>query len=84
MDNDLAGYEVMIGKNSRGWNYENPTYENVPRDTSDKSICTEDTEAELELEPGLYFWSVSAIDEHRKKEPRTYYFPSDEQTFEIS
>ncbi len=84
LDNDLVGYEVMINDKPRGWDYEDPTYENVPRDTSDKSTFTENAKIELQLDPGVYFWSVKAIDEHRKKEPRTYYFPSSEQLFEIS
>ncbi len=82
-DNDLAGYEVMIATRSRGWNYEDPTYENVPKDTAEESIFTEYPSHEITLQPGKYFWSVRAIDAHRKKEPRTYYFPSDERYIEV-
>jgi len=74
-DNDIVGYEVMIGSRSRGWNYCDPEYDNVPHDTSDKPIFTEDTSLSLDLDPGVYYWSVRAVDSHRKKEPLTYYFP---------
>jgi len=82
-DEDLVGYEVLVGAQSRGWNYEDPVYDNVPRDTSGKPILTEDCQIEIALDPGKYYWSVKAIDKHREKEPRTYYFPSDEHTFEV-
>ena len=84
LDNDLVGYEVLIGRKSRGWNYEDPVYENVPKDTSDKPIFTEYPRLETRLDPGKYYWSVRAIDEHRKKEPRTYYFPSEECCFGVT
>jgi hypothetical protein len=81
-DNDLAGYEVMVNNVSRGWNYDNPEYQNVPRDTSDTRHFTEVTSLELtDLEKKRYFWSVKAIDSHVKKEKRTYYFPSEEKSF---
>ena len=83
-DDDLVGYEVLINTVSRGWNYEDPDYDNVPRDTSNESIFTEHHELEVRLGSGRYYWSVKAIDEHRKKEPRTYYFPSDEHCFEVT
>jgi len=78
-----VGYEVLVGAQSRGWNYEDPVYDNVPRDTSGKPILTEDCQIEIALDPGRHYWSVKAIDKHREKEPRTYYFPSDEHTFEV-
>lgn len=82
-DNDLVGYEVLVNTVSRGWNYEDPDYDNVPRDTSDKPIFTEHNEIEVTLDSGTYYWSVKAIDEHREKEPRTYYFPSDECSLKV-
>ena len=83
-DGDLVGYEIMVSNRSRGWNYDDPVYENVPKDTSETAVFSEDTQIEVELDPGRYFWSVRAVDEHRKKEARTYYFPSNEHSFEVA
>lgn len=83
IDNDLMGYEVMIGTQSRGWDYDDPNYENVPCDTSNTPIFAEEESFETQLDPGTYFWSVRAVDAHRKKEPRTYYFPSRELNFTV-
>jgi hypothetical protein len=82
-DNDLVGYDVMVSRQSRGWNYADPAYENVPMDTSDVSTFTEYRELELKVGKGQHFWSVRAVDEHRRKEPQTYYFPSNESEFTV-
>jgi hypothetical protein len=83
-DNDLLGYEVMISQRSRGWNYDDPAYERVPEDTSETCTFTEYPELELKPKKGRYYWSVRAVDDHRRKEPRTYYFPSNESEFTVS
>ena len=45
---------------------------------------TAETWIDVEIErPGTYFWSVSAYDGHRELEPETFYWSSDESSFEV-
>tara|TARA_Y100000310_G_scaffold305648_1_gene346039 strand:- start:206 stop:964 length:759 start_codon:yes stop_codon:yes gene_type:complete len=82
-DGDLRDYLVTIGKESRGWNYINPDYNNVPSDTKGETFMAWENKIELSFEKGTYYWSVKATDSHISKEPLTYYLPSEEHRFVV-
>lgn len=85
-DGDLKGYRVRIGTTSRGWSYDDVTYERLANDTGAEVGEFESVEPsfEVSVSPGDYVWSVRAIDDHVLREPETYYWPSDEARFSVS
>lgn len=85
-DGDLEGYTVRVGTTSRGWSYDSAVYERLTAETGTEIalVETSETVAEVTIEsPGTYFWSVSAFDAHRALEPNTFYWSSDEGSFEV-
>ena len=85
-DGDLEGYTVRVGTTSRGWSYDSAVYERLTAETGTDIVLVETSEtvAEVTIEsPGTFFWSVSAFDAHRALEPNTFYWSSDEGSFEV-
>jgi hypothetical protein len=85
-DGDLRGYTVRVGSTSRGWSYDAAVYERLTTQTGTDVACVETPETSIQVAvelPGRYFWSVSAFDAHRELEPETFYWSSDEGSFEV-
>ena len=85
-DGDLRGYRVRVGTASKGWSWNDVVYERLTAETGTEVGLFETSETALEVEvdrPGKYFWSVAAVDDHVLREPDTFYWSSDEQSFRI-
>ncbi len=92
-DNDFLYYEVSIGSTSKEWSYNNLTYNDLgingefPRETGIEIGSYQTIEEKINItieEPGKYYWSVKAVDNHIKKAPQSYYWSSDEGEFTIN
>jgi SAM-dependent methyltransferase len=85
-DGDLRGYRARVGTTSRGWSYDGAVYERLTAETGTELTLVETTETWIDVvieRPGTYVWSVSAFDDHRELEPETFYWSSDESSFEV-
>ncbi len=85
-DSDLRGYRVRVGATSKGYTYNNVTYDRILNQTGVEVGQFETTDANLRVwidRPGRYYWSVQAIDDHILKEPETFYWSSDEDSFQV-
>lgn len=79
-------YRVRIGTTSKGYSFKNAVYSQLLNETGIEvgQFETSITNLNVKLErPGRYFWSVQAIDGHVTSEPNTFYWSSDEDSFQV-
>jgi hypothetical protein len=85
----LLGYRVRIGTRSRGWTYDDVFLADAPLSATSCDIAETETaalciEGPVDLKIDELFASVTAVSDRVEKEPRTFFWPSEEVRYALA